>query len=157
MNFNNLNYIIRHFAPSEINLIDENNVEIINPNGLGNIYIDYSTDDEDYPYIVRFSFQHCHVSDAESALDYANDIISGNICAIEFFSDGKNAIGGDITSDELKELTYEMLERKTGYYGSVPLKEIADSFKVRGWKSDGNFDANFVLREDGSVDIKIIR
>ena len=73
--------------------------------------------------------------------------------AIEFFSGGRNALGGDITSDELKELTYEMPERKTGYYGAVPLKKTADSFKVRGWNEDSNFDATFILREYGTVGI----
>lgn len=42
----------------------------------------------------------------------------------------------------------------TGYYGTTKLIDIADSFKVRGWNTESNFDAVLVLEKDGTVAIE---
>ena len=77
-----------------------------------------------------------------------------SVFAIEFFKGGERRFGGDITAQELEDLSYEKLEQKTGYYGSTKLIDCADMFKVRGWSGKNSFDAMFVVGESGKVDIK---
>ena len=129
-------------------------VEIINPFGSDNITVEYDPDDDDTPFTLYFAFQHRHMHDEKAIVEYINKIICGNLFSIEYFRKGKPRFGGEITAEELKNLSYEALERDTGYYGSTKLKECADSFKVRGWNSNSNFDAVFVTDESGAVDIK---
>jgi len=80
--------------------------------------------------------------------------INGNVFSIEYFNNDTRCFGGDITAEELKDLSYDTLEQNTGYYGITKLKDCADSFKLRGWHRDHNFDAVFVTDEDGSITIK---
>lgn len=128
--------------------------EIINPFGKENIRVYYDFEDEFSPYILCFAFQHVHMCDEKEIIDYINGIISGELFSIEFFNDGVRCFGGDITADKLKELSYELLERHTGYLGNFKLKDCADSFKVRGWQSDNNYDATFVIDKSGKVTIR---
>ena len=89
-------------------------------------------------------------------LDFSTIVpsINENIFPIEFFINGEKCFGGDITSQELEDLSYENLEQRTGYYGSTKLIDCADMFKVRGWSGNDNFDATFVVSENGNVEIK---
>ena len=129
-------------------------VEIINPFGGENIRVEYLPDDDFTPYIVYFAFQHCHMCDEEDIVDYINNIINRQLFSIEYFNNGTRCFGGDITAEELVDLSYEKLEQNTGYYGITKLKDCADSFKLRGWHSDDNFDAVFVTDENGLTTIK---
>ena len=82
----------------------------------------------------------------------AIDLFTGHI---EFFKCGKRCFGGDIEAQVLQDLSYETLEE---YFSDFPfgkLKDIADSFKVRGWKPDANFDAVFDVDACGKIAIKI--
>jgi hypothetical protein len=147
-------FLIKQFSNYEIVVLeDECLAEIINPFCKENIKVYYDSDDNFSPYILCFAFQHIHLCDEEEVVDYINDITSGNLFSIEFFDDGERRFGGDITVDKLKELSYELLEQQTGYLGSTELKDCADSFKVRGWNSE-NFDAIFVIDENGTVTIR---
>ena len=101
-----------------------------------------------------FSFQHRHIEDENGVVEYVTDIIDENVLAIEFFKNGEKRFGGDMTSRELKDLSYEKLEQKTGYYGSTKLIDCADAFQVRGWSGKNNFDAIFVADESGKIEIK---
>lgn len=130
--------------------------EIINPFCKENIKVYYESEDDYSPYILRFAFQHVHLCDEEEVINYINNIIRGKIFSIEFFRDGQRCFGGDITVEQLKELSYKTLERYTGYYGGTKLIDCADMFKVRGWNSNTNFDATFVSDEHGKVTIKKI-
>lgn len=150
-------FLIKKFSNYEIIISDEDCLaEIINPFCKENIKVYYESEDDFSPYILCFAFQHVHLCDEESVIDYINDIISGNLFSIEFFRDGQRCFGGDITADRLKELSYKALERYTGYYGGTKLIDCADLFKVRGWKSDNNLDATFIIDECGTVTIKKI-
>ncbi len=147
-------FLIKQFSNYEIIVLeDECLAEIINPYCKENIRVYYEFEDEYSPYILCFAFQHVHLCDEEEVVDYINSIISGNRFSIEFFHDGVRCFGGDITADKLKELSYELLKKHTGYWGSTELKDCADSFKVRGWNSE-NFDAIFVMDENGTVTIR---
>ena len=101
-----------------------------------------------------FSFQHRHIDDEIGVVEYVTDIIDENVFAIEFFKNGERCFGGDVTAEELKDLSYEELEQTTGYYGSTKLKDCVNTFKVRGWSGNDNFDATFVVSENGNVEIK---
>lgn len=150
-------FLIKQFSNHEIVILeDESLAEIINAFGKDNIKVYYDSDDDFSPYILCFAFQHVHLCGEEAVIDYIKDIISGNLFSIEFFHNGQRCFGGDITADRLKELSYKALERYTGYYGGTKLIECADMFKVRGWNSNNNFDATFVIDECGMVTIKKI-
>ena len=147
--------LLKNFSSYEIKFSDnEKFAEIINPFYLENIKVEYLPEEDFTPYTVYFAFQHYHMSSKEDVVEYIKDIINENIFSIEFFKDGRDCFGGDITAQELKDLTYESLEQHTGYYGSTKLKECADSFKLRGWNSDKNFDAIFIVDDKESVMIK---
>ena len=154
MSKNNYTFLTNHFSSYEIIYLEsKDSVEIVNPFGKDNIIVDYDPADPT-PFMVKFSFQHRHIEDENGVIEYINDIVNENVFAIEFFKDGERHFGGDITAQELKGLSYEKLEQKIGYYGSAKLKECADSFKVRGWSGNDNFDATFVVSENGNVEIK---
>ena len=152
---NRLEFIAKRFSNHHISLSKDNNLlEIFNPYGGENITVEYVPDDEWTPYILYFAFQHWHLNDEEDIIEHIIDIVEGNIFSIEFFENDIRRFGGDIEAQELQELSYETLEQYTGYYGITKLKEIIDSFKVRGWKTDANFDAKLIIDEFGNVTIQ---
>ena len=121
----------------------------MNPNYDENITV-Y---DDEYEFIVCFSFQHRHFEDEDDLVDWIRNIISGNTLAIEFFNNEKRGFGGEIAAEELQDLSYEKLEHFTGYYGLTKLFDVADSFKIRGWDSNYNFDYTMTCEADGSIAI----
>ena len=163
MSKSNYNFLQNLFPAYEMVYSESgDSVEIINPLGKDSITVDIETytpldNGEDTPvygftqYTCSFSFQHRHYESEEDVTQYISDIINRKVYAIEFFKDGKNRFGGDITTHELSELSYEFLEQRSGYYGSTKLKDIADSFKVRGWDPRDNFDATFECDDNGKV------
>ena len=147
-------FLNNHFSSYEILYLEgKDSIEIVNPFGKDNIVVDYDSADST-PFTVIFSFQHRHIEDENGVVEYVTDIIDENVLAIEFFKNGEKRFGGDMTSRELKDLSYEKLEQKTGYYGSTKLIDCADAFQVRGWSGKNNFDAIFVVDESGKVEIK---
>ena len=129
-------------------------VEIINPFCCENIRVEYVPDDDFTPYIVYFAFQHCHMCDEEDIVDYINEIINGNLFSIEFFNHGTHCFGGDISAAELDDLSYERLAQYMKTWGINNLLDYANSFKLRGWHGNYNFDAVFVVDENGMPTIK---
>ncbi|MDD5924196.1 MAG: hypothetical protein PUC88_05350 [Clostridia bacterium] len=127
---------------------------IVNPFYDQNITVYYDEDDDFTPFCVSFSFQHCHLIDEEDVVEWINSIIAGNKFAIEFFNNGQQCFGSEIESKELLDLSYEKLEQFTGYYGSTKLLSIVDTFKVRGWNNQHNFDATFVCENNEHILIK---
>ena len=154
MSKNNYAFLINHFSSCEITYLEsKDSVEIVNPFGKDNIIVDYDANNPT-PFTVMFSFQHRHIDDEIGVVEYVTDIIDEKVFAIEFFKNGEKCFGGDITLRELKDLSYEKLEQKTGYYGSTKLIDCADAFKVRGWSGKNNFDATLVIGESGKIEIK---
>ena len=154
MSKNNYAFLINHFSSHEIIYSEsKDSVEIINSFGQDNIVVDYDVADPT-PFMVEFSFQHRHIEDETGVIEYITDIINENIFPIEFFKNGEKRFGGDITSQELEDLSYENLKQKTGYYGSTKLIDCADAFKIRGWSGKNNFDATLVIGESGKIEIK---
>ncbi len=127
---------------------------IINPNCGENISVYYEEEDEFSPFCVSFSFQHRHLCNEKDVVEWIGDIINGKLFAIEFFKDGKNRFGSEIEAKKLNDLSYATLEHLFSFATLTELLERSDSFKVRGWNSSGNFDAEFILESDGSVIIK---
>ena len=154
MSKNNYAFLINHFSSHEIIYSEsKDSVEIINSFGQDNIVVDYDVADPT-PFMVEFSFQHRHIEDETGVIEYITDIINENIFPIEFFKNGERRFGGDVTAQELKDLSYEELEQTTGYYGSTKLKDCVNAFKVRGWSGKNSFDAMFVVSENGKIEIK---
>ena len=157
METNRFSFLSKHFPAYEIKFSRERNrdlAEIMNPFYDENIRVEYIPEDDFTPYVVSFAFQHCHMCDEEDIVEYMNDIIEGNVFSIEFFNKGIRRFGGDITSTELDDLTYETLTKNMENWGISHLLDYADSFKLRGWNSNYNFDAAFVLDESGLTIIK---
>lgn len=154
MKDNKLGFLINSFPEYLIHFSNDNSyATIINPFYDENIIVDYYEDDFS-PFCARFSFQHRHFVNKDDLVNWINEIVSGNILAIEFFKNEQNRFGGDIKSTELEELSYAKLEQYSGYYGSTKLYEISDSFKVRGWKREDNFDGIFHLETNGTFTIE---
>ena len=154
MSKNNYTFLNNHFSSYEIVYLEsKDSIEIVNPFCKDNIVVDYDPADPT-PFTVMFSLQHRHIKDEKGVIEYITDIINENIFAIEFFKNGERRFGGDVTAQELKDLSYEKLEQKTGYYGSTKLIDCADMFKVRGWSGKNSFDAMFIVSESGKIEIK---
>lgn len=122
---------------------------IFNPNYNENIIV-Y---DEGFEFTVCFSFQHRHLEEEEAVVEWIREIIAGNKFAIEFFHNEQRCFGSEMDAEELQALSYEKLEQFTGYYGLTKLLGVADSFKVRGWDSNNNFDCTFFRETNGTIAI----
>ena len=96
--------------------------------------------------MLSFSFQHVHVDDYDSAAEWIDDILNERIFSIEYFVGEDRCLGGQITSFDLDNLSYEFLEKYAGDFGRTNLFRFVDSFKVRGWTGKNDFDGYFVKR-----------
>lgn len=147
--------IAKHFCAYNVQFSDNGeSFDIINPFGKDPIRVCVENDTRE-PYMVCFSFQHRHLATSDEVITYVGDIIGGNVFAIEFFKDGRKRFGGDLDAQEVCELSYDMPARFLGCFGASKLIDVADSFKVRGWAQDGDFDAKFITDEMGNVTIQI--
>ncbi len=148
-----LAFLLRAFPDEKVCIEDNGGKAVIfNPFSGDNIEVYYDEDDF-HPFCAGFSFQHRHFDDEEAVAQWIKEIVCGKKFAIEFFRNGGNCFGGEI--EELRHMSYEELEQRTGYYGAAKLYEVADSFKVRGWHKEKNFDEVFALQEDGTVRVEI--
>lgn len=153
---NHLSDIAAYFSAYAVRFSeDESILEIINPFDNENIKIEYVPEDEWTPYILYFSFQHWHLNDEENIIEIIRDIIDGKLLSIEFFKGDQRCFGGDVEAQDLQELSYEALENCFGDF-PISIINMADSFKVRGWKADTNFDAVFDVGSHGEIVIKIL-
>ena len=66
-------------------------------------------------------------------------IINGELFVIEFFKDGRDSFGGEITREELDTLSYTSLKGKWG----ASVYPNADEFRIRGWLRDSGVDYTF--------------
>lgn len=153
---NNLAVISAHFSDHVTRFSEDRTfLEIVNPFGGENIKIEYVPEDERTPYILYFSFQHWHMNDEEDIIEHIQDIIDGKLLSVEFFKCGKRCFGGDIEAQDLQNLSYKALN--SNFSGlRMNIIDIVDSFKVRGWKTDANFDAVFEVDGRGEIAIKIL-
>ncbi len=150
MSENRLVFLKNAFPELKLQFADDfSNAVIVNPNYDENITV-Y---DDEYEYIVCFSFQHCHFDDEDDIIEWIHSIIFNNTLAIEFFKNEQRCFGGEIDAKELQYLTYEKLERFTGYYGTAKLLDVADSFKIRGWDNKNNLDCTIIREENGNITI----
>ena len=150
-----LNFLKEHFSSYEVKLSEDGkSAAIINPFGKENIEVRHVPEDDFTPYIVYFAFQHAHICDEENVIEYINEIIDGNVLSIEFFRNGARCFGGDISPEELKDLSYTALAQSMRAWGIMNLKDRADSFALRGWRDNHNFDGVFVVDEKGAVTIE---
>ena len=147
---NRLIFLKEAFSDFKLEFSDDfQNVVIFNPNYNENIIV-Y---DDEFEFTVCFSFQHCHLEDEADVVDWIRRIIYGNTFAIEFFNNERRCFGGEIDAEELQDLSYEKLEKSTGYYGLTKLVDVANSFKIRGWDSKNNFDCTITCEANGSIAI----
>ncbi len=152
---NKLVFLTSAFAKYNVHFTEDfTKATLVNPFYEENITVYYCEDDDFTPFCVCFSFQHCHLTNQKDVVEWINQIIAGSKLAIEFFNHGQKCFGSEIDSEELLDLSYEKLEQLTGYYGLTKLFSIVDTFKVRGWNNQHNFDAAFVCEDNGRTLIK---
>ena len=150
-----LEFLREMYPEYRVDIIDNGLRAVIrNPFYNEHLHVSYYEEDDFTPFVASFSFQHCHLSDEEDVIEWINDVINGRIVSIEFFRNGQRRFGGDIEAKELIDLSYQKLEQYSGYWGITKLFQIADSFKVRGWHRENNFDAEFVLNQGETIVIK---
>ena len=154
MKENKLVFLARVYTKYKVEFADDyTQATIINPFCDENITVEYYEEDALTPFCVCFSFQHSHCTDEDDVVDWINEIICGKKCAIEFFVGERGCFGGDILVKDLQSLTYEVLEQYTGYFGVMKLVDLVDSFKVRGWAKENNFDCYFARERNGLLSI----
>lgn len=150
MNKNRLTFLKDAFPGFKLQFAEDyTNAVIVNPNYDENITV-Y---DDEYEFIVCFSFQHRHFEDGDDLIDWIRKIISGNTFAIEFFNNEQRRFGGEIDAEELQGLSYKKLEHFTGYYGLTKLFDVVNSFKIRSWDSKNNYDYTMTCEANGSIAI----
>lgn len=145
----NLSFLSEYASRFTVDISDDlESALIINPFGNDNIHVEYMSDDEYDPFTVRFSYHHVHLPDAESVKEWIDRIINGEILAIEFFKDGRDSFGGEITREKLDGLSYTSLK---GTWGASVYPN-ADEFRIRGWLKGSSADFVFV-HEQGKTSI----
>ena len=155
MSDNKLAFIKTAFPEYDVQFLENSTgAVLINPFYDENIKVYYYEDDDFTPYCACFSFQHCHLPDEEDTLEWIRSIISEDKLAIEFFKDGKQHFGGDIEAKDLSNLSFHKLKHFAEDFGLTKLISIADTFKVRGWNNQHNFDAKLVCEDNGNISIK---
>ena len=144
-----LSFLENYISKYRVDISDDLESAIIyNPNSEEHLYVEYDNADEFSPYTLSFSFQHVHLPDEESAKEWTDAIIIEDIFAIEYFKGEERIFGGQISSRKLVDLSYDLLEQDTGYYGITKLFRIADHFKVRGWSKKNDFDGYFIEKDN---------
>ena len=136
----NLSFLSEYASRFTVDISDDlASATICNPFGNENIYVYYMSDDVYDPFIVRFSYHHVHLPDIESVKRLIDRIINGELFVIEFFKDGRDSFGGEITREELDTLSYTSLKEKWG----ASVYPNADEFRIRGWLRDSGVDYTF--------------
>ena len=156
--------IAEQFAAYEVQFSDEKeSFDIINPFGKDPILVECEVEDPDPAYIVCFSFFHTHLDEVEQVIAYVRDIVEGKRLVIGFFKDGRWSMSADLDEQEQLDLSYTGLSKRMHmgpysmgwpYDNHEELIEVTDSFCVRGWAQNTDFDAKFVLDEHGNVTIQ---
>lgn len=150
MSKNRLIFLKDAFPGFELQFADDySTAVVVNPDYNENITV-Y---DDEFEFIVCFSFQHRHFEEEDDIIEWIHKIISGNTFAIEFFNHEQRGFGGEIDAEELQDLTYEKVEQFTGYSGLTKLLDVADSFKIRGWDGKNNFDYTIVRETNKTITI----
>ena len=157
MNRQELLAIAEHFSAYNVQFsTGGERFDIINPFGKDSISV-YIENDSDTPYTVCFFFNHVHLETPEQVIAYVNDIIAGNVFVIGLFKDGRQRMGGNLDKEEMRTLSYDTLARFVRSFHDIKLIDVVDSFKVRGWMQDADFDAKFGTDKIGNVSIQIIK
>ena len=154
--------IAEQFAAYDVRIFDQQNgFTINNPYGKHAILVESEGDAPDSSYIVCFTYYHTHLEMPEQVVAFVRDILEGERVAVVFLKDGKGCMSTELTARELQDVSYTMLAERMGFDGTPKpygprrhLIDIADSFHVRGWGKDVDFDAVFVRDEQGNVMIQ---
>ena len=150
----NLSFLASYTSKYRVDISDDLESAIIyNPNSEDHLYVEYDKADDFSPYMLSFSFQHVHLTDEESAKEWIDSILSEDVFSIEYFCGEERRFGGEISAQELENLSYDYLEQDTGYYGLTKLFQIVDHFKIRGWSKKNDFDGYFV-EKDNTIQIE---
>ena len=154
MNENKFDLIRKEFSTFKINVLESGySLEIINPFCGNNIILCY--EDAIDGYVLYFTYQHWHLNNEKDVIKYIKDIINGEIFSIEFFEDDERHFGGSINKEELENLSYVSLASL--FYGVDELKKFVNYFKIRGFHKEDNYDAKFIIEENGKVNIEMER
>ena len=112
--------------------------EIINNNliiyNLNNNMIEIMQDNNEY--IITFSTEHRHFeNDFEEIGDYLNSIMNDEILPIEFFLNGKDFFGGEISKEHFDNLSTKFL---SNYFGCSKEYISKLEYEIHSWS--GKYD-----------------
>lgn len=94
-----------------------------------------SEDEAFVEYIVYFSTQHTHFEDFDDALEYVEAIIADEVLPIEFYLNGEDCFGGEITRADFEELSAEFL---ASYYGYTVEYLSQFEYEIHSWSGQYN-------------------
>lgn len=99
----------------------------------------YYTDDQRknvfYEYIVIFTTQHRHFDDLNEVDEYVRRILTDDVLPIEFYKDGKNKFGGELSKSEFEKLSKRFLAEEFGY-----TEEYISEFEYEIHSWSGKYD-----------------
>lgn len=157
--------IAEQFSAYDVRFSDKREgFDIVNPFGKDPIHVECEGELLSAPYIVWCSVYHVHLETEDQVIKFVSDIIEGRTLIISLFKDDHLCMSADLDSQELRDLSYTMLSKHFGFDGRLTpygtrgkLIDRADSFKIRGWAQDADFEAKFITDEQGNVSIQVIR
>ena len=104
------------------------------------ISVGFDTADVATPYYLGFTFNHWHLSSEKELVEYIDEIIADKRMSIEFFVGLRASMGGDITLDEVLDLSYESLCER---FPSCKNNPFGFNFKIRSFSGKYDIDAHF--------------
>ncbi|MBE6609222.1 MAG: hypothetical protein E7634_00985 [Ruminococcaceae bacterium] len=147
-----LSFLAKYTEKYRVDVSDYGESAVIyNPMHMDTISVDYEIDE----YTASFSLQHVHVQNPEDAEKWIDDVMSETLLPIGFYKNGRIVMGSHIKSSAVGKLSYEDLRKTFRPYDGGELCEFSDSFKIRSWSGEKNFEAQFV-NTDGKVTIRVI-
>lgn len=94
-----------------------------------------SENDSFVDYTVCFFTQHAHFEDFDDALEYVEAIIADEVLPIEFYLNGEDCFGGEITQADFDELSDELLAAEFGYFA----KDLSlFEYEIHSWSGRYN-------------------
>ncbi|MBQ3100388.1 MAG: hypothetical protein IJC50_05285 [Clostridia bacterium] len=104
------------------------------------IFVGFDLGDIGTPYYLGFTFNHWHLSSEKELVEYIDEIIADKRMSIEFFVGLRPQMGGDLTSDDLSNLSFESLCDR---FPSCKNNSFGLNFKIRSFSGKYDIDAHF--------------
>ena len=115
------------------NCVNSNNISVLKESydtqDMKNVYAEY---------IVCFATQHRHFEpdDADEITEYVTGILNDDVLPLEFFLNGKNRFGGEISKTDMEHLSLSLLTDRFGAFAGDSWLSL--EYEIRSWS--GKYD-----------------